>query len=72
MQQDEQRMQFVVRASIGEERLSAPCREFGISRPTGYLWRRRYENSRTWTELVERSRRPQNSPSCTADWNSSA
>jgi transposase InsO family protein len=68
MERDEQRMQFVIRASSGKERLSALCREFGISRPTGYLWRRRYQSSRTLTELVECSRRPKNSPARTATW----
>lgn len=62
---DEQRMQFVIRASNGTEQHSALCREFGISRPTGYLWRRRYEQSGTLTEIRERSRRPQSSPSRT-------
>jgi hypothetical protein len=32
----EQRVKFVVRAVSGKERLAALCREFGISRPTGY------------------------------------
>jgi transposase InsO family protein len=62
---EEQRMQFVIRATSGAERLSALCREFGISRPTGYLWRRRYEQSRTLTEIGERSRRPHHSPTRT-------
>jgi len=61
----EQRMQFVIRATSGKERLSVLCREFGISRPTGYLWRRRYEQSRTLTEIGERSRRPHHSPTRT-------
>jgi transposase InsO family protein len=68
MNKDEQRMQFVIRASSGSERLSVLCREFGISRPTGYLWRRRYQQSRTLTELREQSRRPQRSPRRTAPW----
>ena len=59
---DEQRMRFVIRATSGTERLSVLCREFGISRPTGYLWRRRYEQSQTLTEIGERSRRPRRSP----------
>lgn len=58
----EQRMRFVVRATSGTEPLSALCREFGISRSTGYVWRRRYEQSRTLTDLGERSRRPHHSP----------
>lgn len=68
MQRDEQRMQFVIRATSGNERLAVLCREFGISRPTGYLWRQRYERSRTLTELSEHSRRPHRSPLRTADW----
>ncbi len=62
---DEQRMQFVIRATSGTERLSALCREFGISRPTGYGWRRRYQQSRTLTQISERSRRPHHSPTRT-------
>ncbi|MBI4165614.1 MAG: helix-turn-helix domain-containing protein [Acidobacteria bacterium] len=41
MSVEEQRRQFVVRAVSGQEGMTALCREFGISRPTGYLWRRR-------------------------------
>ncbi len=41
MDVDEQRMQLVIRAVSGQEKLAALCREFGVSRPTGYLWRRR-------------------------------
>ena len=33
----DQRVEFVVRASRGEC-LSSLCREYEISRPTGYLW----------------------------------
>jgi transposase InsO family protein len=61
----DQRMQFVIRATSGRERLSVLCREFGISRPTGYLWRRRYEQSGTLTQIGERSRRPHHSPTRT-------
>lgn len=58
----EQRMQFVMRAFGRKERLSALCREFGISRPTGYRWPRRYERTRSLRALQEQSRRPQRSP----------
>jgi transposase InsO family protein len=58
----EQRMQFVIRAQSKQERLSALCREFGISRPTGYLWQQRYRQSGSLAELAERSRRPHRSP----------
>ena len=65
---EEQRLQFVIRATSGAERLSSLCREFGISRPTGYVWRRRYQQSRTLTEIGERSRRPKHSPGRTESW----
>jgi transposase InsO family protein len=63
---DDQRMQFVIRAMSGKERLAGLCREFGISRPTGYLWRKRYLETRSLCDLVEHSRRPQRSPRRTA------
>jgi transposase InsO family protein len=65
---DDQRIQFVIRATSGAERISALCREFGISRPTGYLWRRRYQQTRRLSDLAERSRRPLRSPGRTAAW----
>jgi len=59
---NEQRMRFVIRATRGTETLAALCREFGISRPTGYLWRRRYQQAGSLTGLCERS------PRRTAAW----
>ena len=61
----EQRVQFVVRATSGKERMAALCREFGISRPTGYRWRRRFQQAGSVTGVVERSRRPRHSPAQT-------
>jgi transposase InsO family protein len=61
----EQRVRFVVRAVSGKEHMAALCREFGISRPTGYRWRRRFQQAGSLTGIVERSRRPQRSPSRT-------
>lgn len=58
----EQRIEFVVRAASGKERMAGLCREFGVSRPTGYRWRRRFEQGGSVTAVVERSRRPQHSP----------
>jgi len=58
----EQRVKFVVRAVSGKERMTELCREFGISRPTGYRWRRRFEQSYSVTGVLERSRRPAHSP----------
>lgn len=65
---NEQRMKFVIRAVSGQEKIAMLCREFGISRPTGYLWRHRYQQSRSLTGLAERSRRPHRSPMRTAEW----
>src|SRR5271163_1982866 len=61
----EQRIKFVVRAVSGKERMATLCREFGISRPTGYRWRRRFEQAGSATAVVERSRRPAHSPART-------
>jgi transposase InsO family protein len=46
--------------------MAALCREFAISRPTGYRWRRRYEQAGSITAVQERSRRPHHSPQQTA------
>ncbi|MGH9445702.1 MAG: IS481 family transposase [Terriglobia bacterium] len=58
----QERMRFVVRAASGKETMTALCREFGISRPTGYRWRWRFEQGGSLTAVRERSRRPQDSP----------
>jgi transposase InsO family protein len=57
----DQRVRFVVQASRGEKSVSALCREFDISRPTGYLWLGRYEEDGI-AGVEEHSRRPQGSP----------
>lgn len=57
----EQRVQFVVAASRQEKAFTKLCQEFGISRPTGMLWRERYQQSGL-AGIAERSRRPQRSP----------
>jgi transposase InsO family protein len=62
----EQRVKFVVRAVSGKERMTYLCREFGISRPTGYRWRLRFEQAGSVAAVAERSRRPAHSPSQTA------
>ena len=62
----EQRVKFVVRAASGKEGMSALCREFGISRPTGYRWRKRFVQAGSVIALQERSRRPVHSPARTA------
>jgi len=58
----DQRVEFVIRAKQREKRISELCREYGISRPTGYLWLRRYEEVGEIQALAERSRRPHRTP----------
>lgn len=55
-------MKFAIRASSGQEEMKALCREFEISRPTGYLWRKRFGECERIEELQEKSRRPHRSP----------
>lgn len=58
----DQRVEFVLRAAQGEETITELCRDYGISRPTGYLWLKRYEAAGSVTGLAEHSRRPLHSP----------
>jgi transposase InsO family protein len=58
----DQRVEFVLRAKEGEEAIAALCREYGISRPTGYLWLYRYHAAGSVNGLAESSRRPLKSP----------
>jgi len=62
----DQRVEFVLRAREGEEAIAELCREYGISRPTGYLWLHRYQQVGSVTGLAERSRRPAHSPQQTS------
>ena len=59
---NEQRLRFAIRAASGKEQMKALCEEFGISRPTGYLWRRRYRENEHLLDLGEKSRKPLHSP----------
>ena len=61
----EQRIEFIVRAMVGGNRFSELCRHYGISRPTGYKWVKRYLEAGSFSQLVEQSKRPHNSPSKT-------
>ena len=61
MEVQEQRVKFVVAASRREKPLVALCAEFGISRPTGSLWIKRYREAGL-AGICERSRRPRSSP----------
>lgn len=62
----EQRVRFVVRASQREKNMQQLCEEFAISRPTGYEWLRRYQAGGI-AAVVEKSRRPHQSPGRTAE-----
>ena len=57
----DQRVEFVIRARRGKETLVALCREFEISRPTGYLWLQRYQQGGV-TGLSDRSHAPWHVP----------
>ena len=46
------RTEFIRRALGNEESFSALCREYKISRPTGYKWLKRHLNGATLTELL--------------------
>jgi transposase InsO family protein len=58
----DQRVEFVLRALKREASISRLCREYGISRPTGYLWLHRYRAAGSLSALGEHSRRPHHSP----------
>ncbi len=58
----EERIRFVARAIAPERNMSQLCREFGISRSTGYHWVSRYQKVKSFRNLTERSRRPHRSP----------
>src|SRR5437879_3908897 len=56
-----QRLRFVEAALVGERSFSSLCVEYGISRPTGYLWLKRYREQGA-AGMHEASRRPRVSP----------
>ena len=58
----EQRFEFVRAVEKGEQSMAAVCRQFGISRQTGYKWWRRYLEGPGTEMLVEHSRRPHSNP----------
>ncbi len=58
---EQQRERFVLRALAPGANIAALCREFGISRKTGYKWLKRYRE-RGLYGLQDRSRRPLHHP----------
>jgi transposase InsO family protein len=61
-----QKLDFVERAMKPGARISALCREYGVSRETGYKWLNRFKREGP-EGLDERSRRPQTAPLATAE-----
>jgi transposase InsO family protein len=61
----EERLRFVVLASRKERTMIGLCREFGVSRQTGYTWLKRYLAGGS-SQVVEHSRRPLHTPTRTA------
>jgi transposase InsO family protein len=51
------RQEFVLRAQTGEWTIAELCRQFDVSRKTGYKWLRRFQANGT-AGLVDQSRRP--------------
>lgn len=61
----EQRVRFVVEATQRARPFGALCTAYEISRPTGYLWLRRYRELGV-AGIAEQSRKPHHSPRRTA------
>lgn len=62
----EQRAEFAMRARRREQSFSSLCAEYAISRPTGYVWLKRFA-AEGLSGLEELSRRPRNSPTKTPE-----
>lgn len=60
-----ERIDFINKIQVEEKNISAACREYGISRTTGYKWLRRYAEAGT-AGLQDRSRRPHRNPNQTS------
>ena len=60
-QMNDQRKEFAMKAVQGAESLASLCREYGVSRKTGYKWKQRALEDGL-RGLRERSRRPKSSP----------
>lgn len=55
---EEERFKFVMEVQKNERSFMSLCQEFGISRPTGYKWWKRYSDIREPRALKDRSRAP--------------
>ena len=63
----DERIKFVIRASCKGVNISALCQDFGISRPTGYHWLKRYRAIGSLSCLGDLSRRPRHVPNRTPE-----
>lgn len=65
---EEKRREFVMLASAEGANMSELCRRFGISRKSGYKWKKRVQGAEVVapTTWADRSRRPSHSPTQTA------
>ena len=63
----QERFKFVIEAHEGEKTIAQLCREFSISRTSGYRWLRRDDEESYPEALDDQSRRPINSPFRTDD-----
>ena len=61
----DERIRFVIEAIRRDRSFSELCRSFRISRPTGYLWLKRFGDTGRLSSLVEKSRRPLKIPRLT-------
>lgn len=62
----DERVRFVVEALQRRQTMAELCRQYGVSRKTGYKWLHRYRTEGSLQSLVDRSRRPLHSPRTTA------
>ncbi len=63
---EDQRVQFVVEATYGDDSIADLCRAFGISRKTGFKWLARYEQEGA-AGLIDRPRAPHSHPNALAE-----
>ena len=63
----DERLCFVVERELGGTALADLCRQYGISRKTGYKWLARYAAGGQ-EAMKEASRRPHSCPHATPDW----
>ena len=61
----DERIRFVALALRRKQSFTNLCAEFGISRPSGYRWLHRYQETGSFTALVDRSHKPESSPNQT-------